>query len=146
VPLLFYPWWTVLISFVGVSLALSLAMVIVFQLAHCVEEAASPSVEELRSHPRIWAVHQVESTVDFCPRNPVLTWFLGGLNYQIEHHLFPRVPHTHYPQIARIVRRKAEKYGVRYTVQASFWDAISSHARHLRRMGAQGLAVELEMG
>lgn len=146
VPLLFYPWWIVLISFVGVSLALSLTMVIVFQLAHCVEEAASPSVEELRSHPRIWAVHQVESTVDFCPRNPVLTWVLGGLNYQIEHHLFPRVPHTHYPQIARIVRRTAEKYGVRYTVQASFWAAISSHARHLRRMGAQGLAVELEMG
>jgi linoleoyl-CoA desaturase len=110
IPLLLYPWWIVLISFFGVSLALSLTMVIVFQLAHCVEEAASPSPEDLRSHPQTWAVHQVESTVDFCPRNPVLTWLLGGLNYQIEHHLFPRVPHTHYPQIARIVRRTAEKY------------------------------------
>jgi linoleoyl-CoA desaturase len=146
IPLLLYPWWIVLLSFLGVSLALSLAMVIVFQLAHCVEEAASPSPDELRVHPQVWAVHQVESTVDFCPGNPVLTWLLGGLNYQIEHHLFPRVPHTHYPQISRIVRRTAEKYGVRYTVQASFWDAISSHARHLRSMGAQGLAVELEMG
>jgi linoleoyl-CoA desaturase len=136
----------VLLAFLGVSLALSFTMVIVFQLAHCVEEAASPSAAELRTDPQTWAVHQVESTVDFCPRNPVLTWLLGGLNYQIEHHLFPRVPHTHYPQIARIVRRTADKYGVRYTVQTSFWAAINSHARHLRSMGAQGLAVELEMG
>ena len=146
IPLMLYPWWIVLVSFLGVSLVLSLTMVIVFQLAHCVEEAASPSAEDLRSHPQPWAVHQVESTVDFCPHNPVLTWLLGGLNYQIEHHLFPRVPHTHYPQIARIVRRTANKYGVRYTVQASFWAAISAHGRHLRSMGAQGLAVELEMG
>jgi linoleoyl-CoA desaturase len=146
IPLLVYPWWIVLLSFLGVSLALSLTMVIVFQLAHCVQEAASPSAADLRSHPQIWAVHQVESTVDFCPGNAVLTWLLGGLNFQIEHHLFPRVPHTHYPQIARIVRRTAEKHGVRYTVQPSFWAAISSHARHLRSMGAQGVAVELEMG
>jgi linoleoyl-CoA desaturase len=146
IPLFFYPWWIVLISFVGISLVLSFTMVIVFQLAHCVDEAASPSPAELRLQPRNWAVHQVESTVDFCPRNPVLTWLLGGLNFQIEHHLFPRVPHTHYPKIAPIVRRMADKYGVRYTVQPSFWAAISSHGRHLRSMGAQGLAVEVEMG
>ena len=135
-----------LVSFVGVSLVLSLAMVIVFQLAHCVEEAASPSADELRANRRSGPSTRSSRTVDFCPGNPVLTWFLGGLNYQIEHHLFPRIPHTHYPQIARIVRRKADKYGVRYTVQASLRDALGSHARHLRSMGEQGLAVELEMG
>ena len=128
IPLLLYPWWIVLLSFFGVSLALSLTMVIVFQLAHCVEEAADASADELRSQRQVWAVHQVETTVDFCPRNPVLTWLLGGLNYQIEHHLFPRVPHTHYPQIARIVRRTAAKHGVRYTVQASLWAALRSRA------------------
>ena len=146
IPLLFYPWWVVLVSFIGVSLVLSLVMVVIFQLAHCVEEAASPSADELRAHRQVWAVHQVESTVDFCPRNPVLTWLLGGLNYQIEHHLFPRTPHTHYPQIAHIVRRKAAEHGVRYTVQTSLRDALRSHARHLRSMGAQGLPAELEMG
>ncbi len=146
IPLLFHPWWIVLVSFVGVSLLLSFTMVMVFQLAHCVEEAASPSPDELRSRPQIWAVHQVESTVDFCPDNPVLTWLLGGLNFQIEHHLFPRVPHTHYPKIAHIVRRTADKYDVRYTVQPSLRAAIASHGRHLRTMGKQGLAVELEMG
>ena len=93
---------------------------------------------ELRARPRTWAVHQVESTVDFCPRNPVLTWLLGGLNFQIEHHLFPRVPHTHYPKIARIVRRTAEKHDVRYTVQQSLRAAITSHGRHLREHGRTG--------
>lgn len=146
IPLLFYPWYVVVIAFLGVSLVLSLTMVIIFQLAHCVDEAASPSPDDLRANPQNWAVHQVESTVDFCPGNPVLTWLLGGLNFQIEHHLFPRVPHTHYPQIAGIVHRMADKYGVRYTVQATLRDAIGSHARHLRSMGEQGLAVELEMG
>jgi linoleoyl-CoA desaturase len=146
IPSLLYPWWIVLLSFFGVSLVLSLIMVVIFQLAHCVEETTSASAEELRSHRRIWAVHQVETTADFCPRNPALTWLLGGLNYQIEHHLFPHTPHTHYPQIARIVRRTAAKHGVHYTVQASLWAALSSHARHLRSMGAQGLPVELEMG
>ena len=146
IPLLFYPWWVVALSFAGISYVLSLSMALVFQLAHCVEETASPSVAELREQKVVWAVHQVESTADFCPRNPALTWFLGGLNYQIEHHLFPRVPHTHYPQIARIVRRTAAEYGVRYTVQPSLWRALRSHARHLRRMGQEGVAVDLEMG
>ncbi len=80
----------------------------------------------------------METTVDFCPRNPVLTWVLGGLNYQIEHHLFPRVPHTHYARIAEIVKRNSEKHGVRYTAQPSLWFALRSHFRHLRTHGAPG--------
>ena len=64
-------------------------------------------------------MHEVETTVNFCPRNPVLTWMLGGLNFQIEHHLFPRVPHTHYPKIAEIVRRNCAKHGVRYSSHPS---------------------------
>jgi linoleoyl-CoA desaturase len=146
IPLLLWPWWIVLLSFVSVSLVLSLTMAVIFQLAHCVEETTSTSADELRAHRRVWAVHQVETTADFCPHNPALTWFLGGLNYQIEHHLFPRTPHTHYPQIARIVRSMAARHGVQYTVQATLWTALRSHARHLRTMGAQGLPVEFEMG
>ena len=88
-------------AYVGFAMVTSLIMATTFQLAHCVEEASFASADELRGERRIWAVHEVETTVDFCPRNPVLTWMLGGLNFQIEHHLFPRVPHTHYPKIAR---------------------------------------------
>ena len=100
-------------------------MATTFQLAHCVEEAAFPSPAELDAEPRAWAVHEVETTVDFCPRNPVLTWLLGGLNFQIEHHLFPRVPHTHYPAIARIVQANCARHGVRYTSQPSLRAALS---------------------
>jgi linoleoyl-CoA desaturase len=95
---------------------------------------------------RVWAVHEVETTVDFCPDNVVLTWLLGGLNFQIEHHLFPRVPHTHYPRIAEIVRRKAAEHGVRYTAQPSLRVAIRSHHRHLRTLGRLGRPFEIEMG
>ena len=146
VPMLVYPWWGVLGAYLVFAMIMGLITATTFQLAHCVEEADFASVEELSGPKRIWAVHEVETTVDFCPRNPVLTWMLGGLNYQIEHHLFPRVPHTHYARIAEIVKRNSEKYGVRYTTQPTLWFALRSHFRHLRTMGRMGLPVEIEMG
>jgi linoleoyl-CoA desaturase len=146
VPLLFYPWWVVLGAYAGFTMVTSVIMATTFQLAHCVEEASFTSPAELGAEPRPRAVHEVETTVDFCPRNAVLTWALGGLNYQIEHHLFPRVPHTHYPRIAQIVERNAAKHGVRYTAQPSLLRALRSHQRHLRTLGRQGVPVEIEMG
>jgi linoleoyl-CoA desaturase len=146
IPLLVYPWWAVLGVYVGFGMVTSLIMAVTFQLAHCVEEASFASAEELRGERRIWAVHEVETTVDFCPRNPVLTWMLGGLNFQIEHHLFPRVPHTHYPKIAEIVRRNCAKHGVRYSFHPSLGGALRSHFLHLRAMGRLGLPPEIEMG
>jgi linoleoyl-CoA desaturase len=124
----------------------SIVMAITFQLAHCVEEASFASPADLVSDGRVWAVHEVETTVDFCPRNKLLTWALGGLNYQIEHHLFPRLPHTLYPAIAPIVQRNCLRHGVRYTVQPSLRLALRSHFRHLRVLGRAGLRAELEMG
>jgi linoleoyl-CoA desaturase len=146
IPLLVYPWWAVLGAYIGFTMTSSLIMATTFQLAHCVEEASFASADELRGERRIWAVHEVETTVDFCPRNPVLTWMLGGLNFQIEHHLFPRVPHTHYPKIAEIVRRNCAKHGVRYSFHSSLGGALRSHFLHLRAMGRLGLPPEIEMG
>src|SRR5574340_1557738 len=97
-----------------------------FQLAHCVEEAEFAAPSDLAARQRVWAVHEVETTVDFCPHNRVLTWALGGLNYQIEHHLFPRVPHTHYPRIAEIVARNCALHGVRHTCQPTLRSALRS--------------------
>jgi linoleoyl-CoA desaturase len=146
VPLLVYPWWVVLLGYVGFTMTTSLVTATTFQLAHCVEEAEFTTAEELEASKRVWAVHEVETTVDFCPRNSVLTWLLGGLNYQIEHHLFPRVAHTHYPHIAEIVRRNAARHGVRYTVQPSLRLALRSHQRHVRALGRSGMPVAIEMG
>jgi linoleoyl-CoA desaturase len=146
VPLLVHPAWQVGLAFLGTSFVLAFTLAVTFQLAHCVEEADFFTAEELSSERRVWAVHEVETTVDFCPRNRLLTWMLGGLNFQIEHHLFPRVPHTHYARIAEIVKRNARRHGVRYTVHDSLRAALRSHYRHLRATGRLGLPVEIEMG
>jgi linoleoyl-CoA desaturase len=145
-PLHVYPWWLVLAGYGAAGVHAGLVTATTFQLAHCVEEADAAAPAELAAASRPWAVHEVETTVDFCPRNAVLTWLLGGLNFQIEHHLFPRVPHTHYPRIAEIVRRRAEEHGVRYTVQPSLRHALGSHQRHVRTLGRLGLPVEIELG
>src|SRR3954452_8911196 len=146
VPLLVYPWWVVLTGYVAFTRITRLVAAVTFQLAHCVEEADFASPADLAATRRVWAVHEVETTVDFAPRNRVLTWVLAGLNFQIEHHLFPRVPHTHYPHIAAIVRRNAARHGVRYSVHPSLRAALGSHVRHLRAMGRLGVPVAIEMG
>lgn len=136
VPALFHPWWLVLLYYAGTSYVLGLVLSVVFQLAHCVEEAdfpePPPGTDRL-SDP--WAVHQVQTTVNFAPGNRLLTWYVGGLNFQIEHHLFPRICHIHYPRIAEMVQAACTEFGVRYTAHQSFLGAVSSHWRWLRRMG-----------
>ena len=139
IPLLVYPWWAVVGVYLGFAMITSLIMATIFQLAHCVEEATFTSAEQAFATRPVWAFHEVESTVDFCSRNPVLTWVLGGLNFQIEHHLFPFLPHTHYPKVAEIVRRNCTKHGIRYSSQPSLRAALRSHFLHLLAMGRLGI-------
>ena len=141
IPLLVYPWWAVVGAYLGFAMVTSLIMATTFQLAHCVEEATFTSAEQARSSRPVWAVHEVESTVDFCPRNPVLTWALGGLNFQIEHHLFPKVCSVHYPAISTIVKDTAAKYGVPYYDQPTVMAAVRSHLTMLRKLGPEAWAA-----
>lgn len=109
---------------------------IVFQLAHCVEEAEFPDLPDRGERmTRPWVEHQLATTVDFAPDSAFLTWYLGGLNFQVEHHLFPRISHVHYPALSKIVRRTCEERGIAHRQHRSVPTAIASHARHLRRMG-----------
>jgi linoleoyl-CoA desaturase len=135
-PLLWHPWWVVGLFYLVVTGVLGMVLSIVFQLAHCVEEADFP-VPAADTHRLAtpWAVHQARTTVDFARRSRVLAWYLGGLNFQIEHHLFPRVCHVHYPAIAPIVEATCKEYGVRYSVHPTFLAGIWSHYRWLWRMG-----------
>ena len=136
IPLLFHPWWIVALYYGVFTLVLGMLLSVVFQLAHCVEEAAFPMpVEGTWTVENAWAVHQVQTTVDFCRDNRVVTWLLGGLNYQIEHHLFPRICHSHYPAISVLVKETCRDFGIRYNEHHSFRDGILSHFRWLRRMG-----------
>jgi cardiolipin synthase len=136
VPALFHPFENVLLFYATTSFLIGLVLSVVFQLAHCVEEAdfPVPQPEGYRLR-RGWAVHQVQTTVDFAPRNRWLGWYVSGLNFQIEHHLFPRICHLHYPRLAEIVEATCAEFGVRYTAHQGLWGALSSHWRWLRRMG-----------
>lgn len=136
IPLQLHPLTVVLSYYALIGIVTGLVLSVVFQMAHCVEEADFPVPPVGTGRiDRAWAVHQAETTVDFCRRSRVLSWLVGGLNFQIEHHLFPKVSHVHYPAISRLVEETCREFGIRYMVHRSFWAGIASHFRWLRRMG-----------
>lgn len=148
-PLVFHPIGTVLLYYALVALVAGLLLALVFQLAHAVEAAAfpAPSPDEPNRIEQPWAIHQLATTVDFARGNRLITWLVGGLNFQIEHHLFPRISHIHYPAMAPVVEATCREYGVPYHVNPSFGTGIASHYRWLRQMGrpdAAPAAVALE--
>ncbi|HEV2212992.1 MAG TPA: acyl-CoA desaturase [Gammaproteobacteria bacterium] len=135
IPLLFHPFWVVLLGYLLVAWVVGLLLSVIFQLAHAVEEARFPALEA--GHIREpWAVHQVGATVDFAHSNGWVSWMVGGLNFQIEHHLFPTLCHRNYPAIAGVVEQTCRDFGVPYAANPSFGGAVASHFRWLKRMGA----------
>jgi linoleoyl-CoA desaturase len=143
-PLLVFPWWQVLIGFVLVMLTVGLVMGVVFQLAHINGDVSFPEPVGSPQHvENEWAVHQVETTADFAPRNWLLNFYIGGLNYQIEHHLLPHICHLNYPRLAPIVRATCEEFGIRYTCYTTWREAFACHLRELRQLGR---SPELERG
>src|SRR6202043_2579684 len=132
VPLLWHPLWAVLLFYLAASLIQGVTLSIVFQLAHCVEDAAFPlPTPETGRMPTGWAMHQVESTVDFARGNRLLSWYIGGLNFQIEHHLFPRICHVHYAALAPLVQKTCQEFGLKYAAHATFRAGLVSHFRWL---------------
>jgi linoleoyl-CoA desaturase len=136
VPSLFHPFWQVLAFYALTLWVAGIVISIVFQLAHVVEEADFPeSGQARRNLKKNWAAHQLSTTVDFARNNPILTWYLGGLNYQVEHHLFPKVCHIHYPKLAPVVEQAAREAGVPYQAHRTMRSSLKSHFHWLRRMG-----------
>jgi linoleoyl-CoA desaturase len=135
-PLLFHPPGAVLLFYAIAAGAQGLALSVVFQLAHSNEETLSFSQEETGAAVgKEWAIHQVETTANFARRNGLLTWYVGGLNHQIEHHLFPRISHVHLPAIAGVVEQACREHGIRYNVHLTLRSALASHYGWLRSMG-----------
>ncbi|MDK2971177.1 MAG: linoleoyl-CoA desaturase [Candidatus Sumerlaeota bacterium] len=136
IPALIYPLPIVIAFFMGIQFVQSVIISVVFQMAHTVEEAEFP-IPEGTPPERIrneWMIHQIETTVDFARNNKLLGWYIGGLNFQIEHHLFPRVSHVHYPALSRIVEETCAKYGVTYTAHPTLFHSLRSHYRWLRTL------------
>jgi linoleoyl-CoA desaturase len=135
IPLLFHSASIVALFYIFIAFIAGIVMSTVFQLGHSVEEASFPQPQETGYMDKPWAVHQVETTVDFAPKSTAAFWLLGGLNFQIEHHLFPRICHTNYPLIAPVVEETCRDFGIKYNVHDSFRRGVMSHFRWLRRMG-----------
>jgi len=135
-PLLVHPVWVVVTFYALTAAVLGLVLGAVFQLAHCVEHADFPREISPGQIDNAWAIHQVETTVDFARDSLLASWLLGGLNFQIEHHLFARLCHVNYPAIAPIVERTCAEFGVRYQRNPTVLAALRSHYRWLRQMGA----------
>jgi linoleoyl-CoA desaturase len=132
-PLLVFPWWQVLLGFFIVMLTVGLVIAVVFQLAHISGDADFPEpIGDPLHIENEWAMHQVQTTADFAPRNKLLSWYIGGLNYQIEHHLLPHICHLNYPRLAPIVRQTAEEFGMRYVCYPTWRKAFSAHWHELR--------------
>jgi linoleoyl-CoA desaturase len=139
IPMLLHPWWAVLGVYAMAAFSCGVVLSVVFQLAHCVGEADFPVAvrsEDGQSRLRTeWAVHQVQTTVDFARGNRFLGWFVGGLNFQIEHHLFHKICHIHYPAISKLVEEACREFGIRYTAHPTFFAALGSHYHWLKLMG-----------
>jgi len=130
------PWYVVFGGFVLGHLFEGFAIAIIFMLAHVVEKAQFPVPESDGLINYNWAVFQMHTTANF-GRDSWLTAFLtGGLNFQIEHHLFPNVSHVHYPEISKIIEKSAKEHDVPYYDYPSFYDAFKSHVRLLKALGA----------
>lgn len=123
-----------LLGFVVMHFTAGLILSIVFQLAHIVEGAHQPMPDAQGSIPNAWAIHQLETTANFgCPR--WLSWYIGGLDYQVEHHLFPSISHIHYRRLSKIVRQTAEEFRIPYNRKPTFGRALQSHYQMLRSLG-----------
>lgn len=136
-PLIFIdiPWWQFLIGFVCMHLAEGLVLGLVFQLAHVVEGPAFPVPGNEGDISASWAVHQMNTTSNFARKSFLAKFLCGGLNFQIEHHLFPNVCHVHYPVISRLVEATAKDYNIPYHENITFYGALKSHFRTLKKLG-----------
>ncbi len=128
-------WWQVLLGFVIMHFTAGVILSVIFQMAHVVEGPQQILPDEKGKLPDSLLVLQLKSTSDFSRRNKFLSWFVGGLNFQVEHHLFPRICHVHYPAISKIVEATTREFNMPYYVYDNFADALRSHVRTLKKLG-----------
>ena len=130
-------WWKILIGFFLMHYTAGLILSVIFQLAHIMDEAEMPMPENDGSLKNTWAIHQLKTTVNFSPKNKFINWFTGGLNHQVEHHIFPNISHIHYGKIAEIVKKTAKEFNLPYNEFKTTRKAIIAHFNYLKLMGVK---------
>jgi|TARA_R110002012_G_scaffold322095_1_gene555303 linoleoyl-CoA desaturase len=136
-PILFFniAWWKILIGFFLMHYIAGLILSVVFQLAHVVGDTQMPLPDNTGNMKNTWAIHQLFTTVNFSTKNKLMNWFTGGLNHQVEHHIFPNISHVHYTKISEIVRNTALEFNLPYHEYETTRSAIVAHFKHLKQMG-----------
>lgn len=137
IPIMVWGWAGWLIGFLTFNIIMGLTLSLVFQLAHVVEntEFEHLPLDESKHIDSAWAEHQIKTTANFAMSNKAISWFVGGLNFQIEHHLFPRISHIHYPALSKIVQEKCAEFNLPYNQYPTMTAALVSHFRVMRQLG-----------
>ncbi len=130
-----FTWWQILLGFFIMHWTAGCILSTIFQMAHVVEGAQQFKPDADGIIKSEWAVHELKTTSDFARSNLLLNWYIGGLNFQIEHHLFPNICHVHYRKIAPIVEKTAHEFGLPYNLKPTFFKALGSHIRRLKQLG-----------
>lgn len=133
IPVIFVGWLPTLIGLLLAGAVCGMSLATVFQLAHVVTGTEFKTIDESKVEEE-WMIHQIQSTANFATKSKILTWLLGGLNFQVEHHLFPKVSHVHYPALNRIVQQTCQEYNIQYTEFKSMWSAFRSHVQVIHAM------------
>jgi linoleoyl-CoA desaturase len=128
-------WWQVLIGFISMHYVAGFILAVIFQPAHVVEGSEFPMPDDAGQMENSWAIHQLYTTMNFANNNPILTWYAGGLNFQVEHHLFPGICHVHYPHLSAIVKETAAEYGLPYKAAPTLSKALWMHGKMLYDLG-----------
>lgn len=126
--------WVVFSSFILMHMIGGLLLAMIFQPAHIMEDHEFVP-EDTEMLTECYEAHQLYTTSNFAGKNALITWFCGGLNYQVEHHIFPSISHVHYPEISKIVRQTAEEHGIRYKSIPTFGEALRTHQRTMKKLG-----------
>jgi len=135
-PIMMVGFLKALVGFIIITCVCGLFIGIVFQLAHVVEGTQFPVPDkDSNKVEQEWAIHQISTTANFATHNRTISWLLGGLNFQVEHHLFPRISHVHYPHISKFVKETCREFNIAYLEYPSMIKAFQSHLMHIKRLG-----------
>lgn len=137
--------WTVLLGFCVMHYVAGFILAIIFQPAHVIEGTEYFEPDTNGNLENNWAIHQLHTTTNFANKSRLFSWYVGGLNFQVEHHLFPNICHVHYRKIAPIVEATAKEFDIPYKSAETFWDALVGHGKLLKELGKKPIADNLEV-
>lgn len=138
------PIWVIILAFFSMHFITGLTISLIFQTAHVLPTTAFQQPDNKGIINNGWTEHQLITTSNYAPRSSFFSWLIGGLNYQIEHHLFPTICHVHYKNISKIVAKTAKEFGLPYLVNKTFVGAIWRHVKMLRQLGRGGDQIKIE--